>query len=131
MRRRSAHLATAAAILISCAGAACSSTPSAHADGSPGDGAFGAEMVSVPAGAFMMGCNSAVDTSCNPDESPRHSVTLDAFSIDKTEVTEAAYSACIGAGACLAIAGLPSDAVPVHDMTLANAMTYCAWAGKR
>jgi formylglycine-generating enzyme required for sulfatase activity len=130
MRRRPAHLATTA-ILLSCAGASCSSTTSAHADGSPGDGAAGAEMVSVPAGAFLMGCNSSVDTGCNPDESPYHSVTLDAFSIDKTEVTQAAYTACIAAGACLAIQGLPSDEVPVHDMTLANAMAYCAWAGKR
>ena len=135
MRKLPAQLAIAAAIMTLGAATACSSTPAARAEGgaggSPGDGAVGAEMVSVPAGAFMMGCNSAVDTSCNPDESPYHSVSLAAFSIDKTEVTEAAYSACIAAGACLAIQGLASDQVPIHDMTLANATAYCAWAGKR
>jgi formylglycine-generating enzyme required for sulfatase activity len=140
MKASPTSCAIGALLLGWCAGTACSTTPAARSEGGaggsgggPGGGAGtgAAEMVSVPAGSFMMGCNSAVDTSCNPDESPYHSVYLDAFSIDKTEVTQAAYSSCIAAGTCLAIQGLPSDQVPVHDMTLANAMDYCAWVGER
>ncbi len=114
--------------------AGCSGSGSGHPDSSatdaPGSGGAG-EMVAVPAGTFMMGCNAAVDSSCNSDENPYHSVYLDAFSIDKTEVTQAAYSACIAVGACLSIQGLPSDDVPIHAITWTSAAGYCAWAGKR
>src|SRR5438105_561395 len=59
-----------------------------------------AAMVDVPAGDFPMGCNSAVDTECSDDEKPQHTVTLSAFKIDRTEVTQGQYAACISAGAC-------------------------------
>ena len=38
-------------------------------------------MVPVPEGMFLMGCDV-----CDPDEAPRHPVTLSAYEIDKTEV---------------------------------------------
>jgi hypothetical protein len=57
-------------------------------------------MVEVPAGKFWMGCNSAVDTECKPDESPYHEVNLSAFKIDKYEVTVGQYKACVDAGKC-------------------------------
>jgi len=44
-----------------------------------------ADMVYVPAGWFMMGCNSAKDSQCQPDENPYHAVYLDAYCIDKYE----------------------------------------------
>lgn len=44
-----------------------------------------ADMVYVPAGWFMMGCNSAKDSLCQSDERPYHAVYLDAFCIDKYE----------------------------------------------
>ena len=58
------------------------------------------EMVEVPAGMFWMGCNDAVDTECYPDggEEPYHEVNVDAFYIDKYEVTAAEYKACVNAG---------------------------------
>src|SRR5437867_1409252 len=46
------------------------------------------EMISIPGGAYMMGCNSALDSTCSGDENPYHQVTLTPFSIDKTEVTQ-------------------------------------------
>ena len=49
------------------------------------------EMVLVPAGTFTMG-------STNPDETPVHSVYLDAFYIDKYEVTNAQFEQFINAG---------------------------------
>jgi formylglycine-generating enzyme required for sulfatase activity len=52
----------------------------------PGDVAV--EQVFVPAGSFMMGSEDGAD-----DEKPVHEVTLDAFWIDRTEVTNAQFAA--------------------------------------
>ena len=55
----------------------------------------GMTMVYVPAGTFKMGSETGVD-----DERPIHDVTLDAFWIDRTEVTNAQYAACVAAKKC-------------------------------
>jgi formylglycine-generating enzyme required for sulfatase activity len=90
-------------------------------------------MVSVPAGDFEMGC-SVPDTQCRDDEKPLHQVTLGAFDIDRTEVTQDPYAACVEAKAC----GAPScdwdcskTNYPAGCVTWAQAKAYCAWAGKR
>ena len=49
-------------------------------------------MVLIPAGEFQMGSDSG-----NPDEKPRHPVTLNAFYIDRYEVTNAQYKAFVDA----------------------------------
>src|SRR5215472_517836 len=43
------------------------------------------QTVTVPEGAFPMGCNPTVDKECRKDELPTHMVTLHAFDIDVTE----------------------------------------------
>jgi formylglycine-generating enzyme required for sulfatase activity len=53
----------------------------------------GAPMVFVPAGSFTMG-----STTGYPDEQPVHTVYLDAFYIDKYEVTNAQFKQFIDAG---------------------------------
>src|SRR5262249_23749219 len=58
------------------------------------------EMVSVPGGAFYMGCNETVDTECDEDEQPGRQVSVNAFTIDTTEVTVAQFRKCVDAGAC-------------------------------
>jgi|GEM_PF-1341096 len=77
----------------------------------------GAPMVFVPAGDFTMGStNQDIDAvikscgaGCGPgmlaQEKPQHTVYLDAFWIDKYEVTNALYKKCVDAGKCSA----PSD----------------------
>src|SRR5262245_46397007 len=47
-------------------------------------------MVLVPAGPFEMGCRPD-DNDCDSDELPYHEVTLGAFEIDESEVTQGAY----------------------------------------
>jgi len=101
------------------------------------------EMVSVPAGEFIMGSDDDQD-----DEKPRRTVYLDAFSIDKTEVTVAAYKACVDAGSCSAPSTTSRfcsgdyatynnwntsgrDDYPVNCVDWSQAKTYCNWAGKR
>jgi formylglycine-generating enzyme required for sulfatase activity len=48
------------------------------------------EMVTIPAGKFLMGSND------NPDEKPIHSVSLGSFLIGKTEVTQDEWRAVMG-----------------------------------
>ncbi len=96
----------------------------------------------VPAGDFWMGCNAEVDSYCSAKEKPQHLVSLDAFAIQKTEVTVAQYKSCVEAGACTS----PSDGggallstywvaggeqLPVNFVTHAQATSFCNWAGKR
>jgi len=52
-------------------------------------------MVYVPAGEFEMG-----STEGNDDEKPVHTVALDGFWVDRTEVTNAQYLRCVEAGDC-------------------------------
>jgi serine/threonine-protein kinase len=91
------------------------------------------DMVGVPAATFRMGCDPARDPSCADTERPAHSVTVQAFRIDRTEVTRGAYAACVAAGACTAAA--PSsgenDARPASDVSWAQARAFCRWAGRR
>ena len=125
-------------------------TPSPQLIGSGED-----EMVLVPAGEFTMG-RSAKDefTGCQElgqdcqlsafmDEEPVHKVVLDAFSIDKTEVTNALYKACEDQGACTppqesnsntqsSYYGNPAfDDFPVIYVTWDQARIYCEWRGAR
>ena len=76
----------------------------------------GAEMVLVPAGSFLMGSADG-----EPDEAPPHEVALDAFWIDRTEVTQAQYGKLV--------LGNPShfkgDDRPVEQISWADAALYC------
>lgn len=84
-------------------------------------------MVVVPAGEFMMG-GSNYD-----DEKPVHKVSLNAFYIDKYEVTNSYYKACVDSGKCAP----PKDATHYEDPNYSNhpvvyvtwdmAQTYCQW----
>ncbi|MEC8024470.1 MAG: formylglycine-generating enzyme family protein [Myxococcota bacterium] len=50
----------------------------------------------IPAGTFTMGC-TAGQSSCQPDESPAHEVTLTrTFWLSETEVTQSEYQALMG-----------------------------------
>jgi formylglycine-generating enzyme required for sulfatase activity/outer membrane protein assembly factor BamD (BamD/ComL family) len=104
----------------------------------------GAEMVYVPAEEFWMGSEDeelARLTVAPFDEQPVHLVYLDAFWIDKYEVTNAQYRKCVEAGACRAPMGAlgheptyedPSKADhPVEFVSWYDAQGYCAWAGAR
>ena len=115
-------------------------------DGLEGKG----DMVSVPAGAFFMGCNAEVDRECEADEKPGRRVQVEAFRIDRTEVTVAEYRRCVDAGACAAD-GLKmqfwddkdqgagacnwdkpgKDSHPINCVDWSMATAFCRWAKKR
>ena len=105
-------------------------------------------MVLIPAGPFMMGCNPAVEPGgCDGEdhvfERPYHEVELDAFMIDRTEVTARAYRACLDAGRCPSYAACAAagqaacpparvfaDDAPMHFVMWDQAVEYCRFRGK-
>ena len=117
--------------------------------------AYGVAMRLVPAGEFSMGSDAddalaecqKFRSDCKrdwfTDEEPVHTVYLDAFYMDKYEVTNAQYAACVEAGECT----LPHedssytrsryygkaafDNYPVIKVDWDQAKTYCEWRGAR
>lgn len=97
------------------------------------------DMVLVPAGEFWMGCNKEKVADCTPDEGPYHKVYLDAFYIDKYEVTVKQYMACVKAGQC-SRAGMQGRCdygrrdklnYPINCVNWSQARAYCKWVKKR
>jgi formylglycine-generating enzyme required for sulfatase activity len=92
-------------------------------------------MVYVPGGTFQMG-SDASDPDADDDEFPRHSVTLDDFWIDQTEVTNAQYALCVADSGCEESPCADSTTFngsnyPVVDVSWQDAADYCVWAGAR
>lgn len=95
----------------------------------------GMEQVYIPEGVFVMGSNKNPNTK----EYPEHAVYLNAFWMDKVEVTNAMYEKCAEAGECI-IPVLRLNPyyrkwayrnLPVVYVNWYAAEGYCAWAGRR
>ena len=101
-------------------------------------GGHSVEQIYVPAGTFLMGSDSGED-----DERPVHNQQVEPFWLDRTEVTNGQYAACVDAGACQ----LPDQTTsqtrnsyygdpvfndyPVIWVSWEDANSYCKWAGGR
>ncbi len=95
----------------------------------------GAEMVLIPAGEFWMGSDES-DGGALYDEKPKHRVYLDAYFIDKYEVTNAQYKRFLKATGRAAPADannarVNDPAQPVEDVSRFQARAYSHWYGKR
>ncbi len=100
-------------------------------------------MVYAPAGTFMMGSLPTDGDSPYPNEFPAHEVSIDAFWLDRAEVTNAQYRLCVKAGVCSPPQNIGStargsyygdsdfDDYPVIYVTWYQAVAYCSWAGAR
>jgi formylglycine-generating enzyme required for sulfatase activity len=93
-------------------------------------------MVRVPAGPFLRG---SPEGQGNDDEHPRRTIHLDAFQIDRHEVTVAQYRLCVRDGGCREPGTDPECSWtrgdraehPVTCVDWPQAKAYCAWVGKR
>ena len=105
-------------------------------------------MVWIEGGTFSMGLENG-----DADEKPVHQVTVSGFYMDRTEVTNEQYDACVQAGKCLPAHYDDSSAYvrlkgskwkkgrvgkefrgprqPVVAVTWKQAKTYCRWRGGR
>jgi serine/threonine-protein kinase len=95
-------------------------------------------MVVIPAGEFIMGSDNG-DTN----EIPAHVVYINAYSIDKTEVTNGGYKLCVRDGVCQSPLQITSrtrpqyygnaqfDNYPVIYIDWGMAKAYCEWRGAR
>ena len=98
-------------------------------------------VVLIPAGEFTMGRTKLTPddkTTMRPvvllDDRPDHKVFLDAYWIDKTEVTHGQYAKFLeatGHRKPYHWAQRPHDDFPIYNVDWEDARTYCAWAGKR
>ena len=114
-------------------------------------------MVPIRAGLFTMGASAELQSSalelCRDEigarhrgscirevvesEGPQRKVYVSGFSIDRVEVTVAAYRACVQGGGCSPSPLTVSDgrfvaaSLPVTSVTWAEADAYCAWRGAR
>jgi len=86
----------------------------------------GMTLVYVPAGEFTMGSNDG-----DFDEKPQRTVYLDAFWIDKTEVTQGMYAKCTAEDCTKPTCKNGGDDHPVVCVKWVNANAYCQWAGRR
>jgi formylglycine-generating enzyme required for sulfatase activity len=116
----------------------------------------GMVQVYVPAGDFTMGdtdadavadCERYRPDYCTPgsfiNSEPPHTVSLDAFWMDQTEVTNGMYALCVDDSVCQPPSqtnswthdeyfGNPEfDTYPVIYVSWDDARTYCEWAGRR
>jgi len=90
-------------------------------------------MVYAPGGIFPIGSNTGAN-----NEKPEHQVALDAFYIDRFEVTNTQYSDFLKATGTAyppqwssALPPPGQESYPITNITFSEANSYAAWAGKR
>jgi formylglycine-generating enzyme required for sulfatase activity len=100
----------------------------------------GMPQVFVPAGVVQMG---GFDVNSENDEVPSRNITLNAFWVDKLEVTNEMYARCMEAGVCGKFHVVQSEKrqdyftnpdykdYPVVNVTWLDTKTYCEWNGRR
>ena len=127
-RRRALWAGAAAAGVLVAAGAAWLLRASGELPAER-TGRDGAPAVLIPAGSFVMG---------DDEQSPRREIFLDAFYIDRHELTTARYARFLAAtGSAHPPEGwerLEQGAgaeLPVVGVDWEDAAAYCAWAGRR
>lgn len=84
------------------------------------------EMVAIAAGTFTMGSPSG-EANRSGNEGPQRAVTIPAFAISKTEITQSQWAACAAAEACAEKAMSGDGLLPVAGVSWNEANTYTSW----
>ncbi len=99
----------------------------------------GVAMVAIPAGSYTISDPARRDQAAPANQ---RTVTLPAYTIDRTEVTNRAYRSCVAGGGCPLPTTVPTqtrldyftnpayDDFPVTNVDWSAAQTFCAWVGK-
>ncbi|MCC7049686.1 MAG: SUMF1/EgtB/PvdO family nonheme iron enzyme [Alphaproteobacteria bacterium] len=103
----------------------------------PRDCEFCPEMVTIPAGSFMMG-SPPTEIGRSDAEGPQHLVSIRSFAAGKYEVTVGEWAACVADGGCSrhleekswAIAAR-RDNHPVTNVSWEDATQYAVWLSRR
>jgi formylglycine-generating enzyme required for sulfatase activity len=118
--------------------AASGTTPAVEATAIPTKEISEVPMIAIPAGEFTMGNDSG-----DGDETPAHKVSVDAFEIDKFEVTNEQFRVFVDQTGHVSTAEKAGESAtwrtyaegkPNHPVVLVSwndAVAYCEWAGKR
>ena len=134
-----AVLMLALLLRLSMSGGAATDEAKPAGDGERGERIGGGDQVLVEAGEFIVGCRESIDVGCAASEKAARPLTLPSFSIDRTEVTVAAYRACVEAGVCSEpdsggacnYAMADRERHPVNCVDWNQSEAYCAWRGDR
>ena len=114
------------------------------------------KMVALPGSTFLMGStpgemalgvamcrHEVLQAECDQvapffrSEGVAHEVWVDAYAMDRREVTVGEYRRCMAAGVCAAPGFAPRDArfdrdeLPVTQVRWADATSFCGWRGAR
>ena len=87
----------------------------------------GIALVDIPAGSFLMGNDYSAGKTGDPanryysDEQPVHRVTLSAFQMGETEITQAQYRAVTGTNPSSVV----GDDLPVTNVSANEAVAFC------
>jgi eukaryotic-like serine/threonine-protein kinase len=107
--------------------------PSPSLSASPGVETIKADMVEIPGGTFKMGRNEG-----DVKERPEHAVTVNAFAMDRTEVTNEEYLEFVVASGRVApshwVSGRPiagTEKMPVRFVSLEDAEAFAKWRSER
>jgi formylglycine-generating enzyme required for sulfatase activity len=87
------------------------------------------EIVTIPAGTFLMGCQPD-EVGCGNDEKPARWVNVSAFGMGKYEVTFAQWDACVNGSGCSYRPddkGWGREERPVINVSWKDAQQYLRW----